>query len=466
MNRIKEVAAAISVSALALSVTACNTTSSMNVPKVKVTKAPSIATPVRNQTRIALGKVVVDIPRGRTIAHFPAGGLLIDGTLCNYRHIGTSTLEWTSGSQYFGDWRSEFGTAFFNVLSDRGVNVVGDPKDLFRRDVAAGSAELMVGARIHQIKGNFCEEHYWWDGRPLGKYSGEMYVEVEWSLYSTLYKQVVAKTGTKGAYKQARSSSEGIALAFLGAFEQATENLLTEKAFVDAVSQRPATQTASAAAAAGNPSLAAAAMQGRATTVRAPRPFGDPIARSTEKILPAVVTVRSGQGHGSGFLIGRAGYLLTNAHVVGEADRVQAVFRNGVEVTGAVVSRDRRRDVALVKLPVRGRNVLPIASRDPVVLEEVYAIGSPINEELQATVTKGVVSAVRVDNVTRLRYIQSDVAISPGNSGGPLLDRSGNVIGIAVAGIVGSNAQNLNLFVPIAEALAAVRVSLDRGDES
>ena len=154
------------------------------------------------------------------------------------------------------------------------------------------------------------------------------------------------------------------------------------------------------------------------------------IERMVGQVLSAVMTIRIGGGHGSGFLIGHAGYLLTNQHVVGSAEKVQVVFFNGLEVTGAVLRRDAVNDVDLVQIPVRARSILPIHNYMIRRLEEVYAVGSPMGEALQATVTKGVVSGLRIDPSIGIRRIQADVPISAGNSGGPLLDKFGNVVGI------------------------------------
>lgn len=442
----------------------CNTTGPMEVPKPARVAAPPVAVPLLDQPTLALGKTVIDLPPGQVIAHLPRFGVESDANLCNYRtgHGGDAVLTWASGARDFGDWRSEFGPIFFNLLRDRGVRVVGDPKALFRQDEEAGAAEILVGARIHEIRGNFCEADNLWDGQPLGEYSGEMFVRVEWSLYSTLTREVLSTFGTTGYAKRTKGIRHGIPVTFRDAFAAATEALLAEKAFVDALRRHPAGRAASLA-----PPVAGQAGTretdigaGAGLSIRVPPPFTGSLTAAASQILPAVVTVRSGTGHGSGFLISRDGHLLTNAHVVLDADRVQAVFRNGVEVTGEVIARDRRRDVALVKLPVRGRNVLPVSAREVTPLEDVYAIGSPISEDLAATVTRGVVSALRVEAQTGLRFIQSDASISPGSSGGPLVDRAGNAVGIAVASYGAKNAQNLNMFIPVGDAIAALRLQL------
>jgi S1-C subfamily serine protease len=87
----------------------------------------------------------------------------------------------------------------------------------------------------------------------------------------------------------------------------------------------------------------------------------------------------------------------------------------------------------------------------------VFALGTPLTRALQSTLTRGIVSARR--SLGGKTYLQADVAISTGNSGGPLLDKMGNVVGISVAGF--NVGENLNLFIPINEALSALNIHVD-----
>jgi putative serine protease PepD len=165
-----------------------------------------------------------------------------------------------------------------------------------------------------------------------------------------------------------------------------------------------------------------------------------------QKVLPSVVElVVSGsqeQGEGSGFVLSTDGYILTNNHVVEVAANggsIQAVFQDGTKATATIVGRDPTTDVAVVK--VQGvQNLTPVALGNSDAMEvgqSVVAFGSPF--ELTGTVTSGIVSAlhrpVRAggssgDQTTVMSAIQTDAAINPGNSGGPLVNLSGQVIGI------------------------------------
>jgi serine protease Do len=135
------------------------------------------------------------------------------------------------------------------------------------------------------------------------------------------------------------------------------------------------------------------------------------------------------RGVGSGFIVSTDGFVMTNAHVVEGADEVVVTLTDRREFKARIVGSDRRTDVAVVKIDATG---LPAVKAGDVgrlkVGEWVVAIGSPFG--LDNTVTAGIVSAKQRDTGDYLPFIQTDVAVNPGNSGGPLLNMRGEVVGI------------------------------------
>jgi S1-C subfamily serine protease len=161
------------------------------------------------------------------------------------------------------------------------------------------------------------------------------------------------------------------------------------------------------------------------------------------------------QGTGSGFIISQDGRLLTNAHVVAGADKVQVTLQDGRTLMGQVMGTDTVTDVAVVKIEAQGLPTIPMGDSTKLLPGQwAIAIGNPLG--LDHTVTAGIISAVgRSGNEVgipdkRVRFIQTDAAINPGNSGGPLLNERGEVIGINTA--IRANAQGLGFAIPIETA--------------
>lgn len=169
------------------------------------------------------------------------------------------------------------------------------------------------------------------------------------------------------------------------------------------------------------------------------------------------------RGVGSGFIISADGFLLTNHHVVEGADEIYVTFTDKREMKGRLVGSDRRTDVALVKVEATGLPHLPIGNPTRLrVGEWVMAIGSPFG--LDNTVTAGIVSAKGRDTGDYLPFIQTDVAVNPGNSGGPLLNLAGEVVGInsqiysRTGGFMG-----ISFAIPIDEAMRVADQLRDSG---
>jgi serine protease Do len=141
------------------------------------------------------------------------------------------------------------------------------------------------------------------------------------------------------------------------------------------------------------------------------------------------------QGQGSGFIVSKDGYILTNHHVVGEADKITVTLADNREFKAKLVGTDAKADVAVIKIDGTDFPVLPQGNSDMLAVGEwVIAIGNPFG--LTHTMTVGVVSAKgrsRMGITDYEDFIQTDAAINPGNSGGPLLDLDGQVVGINTA---------------------------------
>lgn len=170
--------------------------------------------------------------------------------------------------------------------------------------------------------------------------------------------------------------------------------------------------------------------------------FGEQFERFT-RIIPM-------KGKGSGFIVSEDGYILTNNHVVADADKIEVTLADGTSYPAEIVGTDPTFDLAVIKIGAKGLPVLELGDSENVrVGEWVVAIGNPYGFE--STVTVGVISAkdrsVRARNLNFDGFLQTDAAINPGNSGGPLLNLDGEVIGINTAII--PYAQGIGFAVPV-----------------
>jgi serine protease Do len=219
-----------------------------------------------------------------------------------------------------------------------------------------------------------------------------------------------------------------------------------------------------------------------------PIPADEPVARVASKVGPSVVQVnvravqqtplgtRRGEGIGSGVIYRQDGYIVTNNHVVEGATGVNVAFADGTIEDATVVGADPNTEIAVIKVE---RDDLPAATFEgdtPVVGQLAVAIGSPSGFE--STVTSGVVSGVGREFPPELTgsgtaarsaltdLIQTDAAISPGNSGGALADRDGEIIGINVAYLppAQTGAVNLGFAVPSDTAVSVADQLIEEGE--
>jgi S1-C subfamily serine protease len=187
--------------------------------------------------------------------------------------------------------------------------------------------------------------------------------------------------------------------------------------------------------------------------------FEDPFLRELFGDLPGS---RRESGQGSGVIIDRDGLVLTNAHVVDQADRVQVTLADGRQLDGTVAGVDSVTDLAVVRLPAtQGLQAAPLGdSEDLLPGDWAIALGNPYG--LDSTVTLGIVSSLHRNISTlgftdkRLELIQTDAAINPGNSGGPLINAAGEVIGLNTLVRAGPGA-GLGFAIPINLARGVAR---------
>ncbi|RXZ38726.1 serine protease [Oxalobacteraceae bacterium CAVE-383] len=332
---------------------------------------------------------------------------------------------------------------------------------------------LQVGVLVKEIGINMCI-------KDASRTEGEAYLKLFWQVFAPEQQKVIFETTTEGRFSSANVPTPSELV--MGAFTAASRNFLAQSGFTAAVTAPyvpnpgiqpapPAPGVPAAPGASGMPVPAggvqpAAVANGAAPTVPAipnltvdgAAPNGDALTQKMTQLRSAIGTVYGETGSGSGFFIGTAGYMLSNKHVVGNTKFVRVRLATGRDLVGEVVRVDPLRDVALIKTEPPGVYPMAVRASDPGIGEDVYALGSPLGDEFNSTLTKGILSGYRTLN--NLRFLQSDVAILPGNSGGALLDKSGQVIGITVAGLGAKGLAGMNFFIPIEDALSKLSVQV------
>jgi S1-C subfamily serine protease len=194
-----------------------------------------------------------------------------------------------------------------------------------------------------------------------------------------------------------------------------------------------------------------------------------------KRVLPSVVNITSKslvynfflepvpqQGQGSGFILDKAGHVLTNYHVVANANRgVKVQLSNKRSYSARIIGTDKVHDLALLQIDAPNLQPITLAdSRDLAVGQKVYAIGNPFG--LSGTMTRGIISSIRtIGGAEDSRIedaIQTDAAINPGNSGGPLLNSRGEVIGIntMIASNGAEQSSGIGFAIPINTAKAVL----------
>lgn len=174
---------------------------------------------------------------------------------------------------------------------------------------------------------------------------------------------------------------------------------------------------------------------------------------------------------GSGFIISEDGYIMTNYHVVEDAYEggytVSVMLHDGTSYTAKIVGFDSDNDIAVLKIDATGLSAVTLGNSDSIAVgETVYAIGNPLGE-LDYTMTSGIVSAtdrvITTDESTSINMFQIDAAVNSGNSGGPLYNSAGQVIGVVTAKYSSTGVEGLGFAIPINDAVSVANDIITNG---
>lgn len=346
--------------------------------------------------------------------------------------LGFSNLVFRpAGGDQVGIAGEDFRVHILEDLRERGFNAVGAENLVFGSDHGA-QADLMLGGTVTELT---CQ--------PSSTHSNVSCVMgVEWQVLDVASDLVVYKLLSRGrvldAPKEPASTlGKRLVVANLASLSQrATFRRLLE------------------------PEPRALPTQGYAPAkLRACKALQRAMPAASEQVLDATVLVQTSRGFGSGFVLGPDGFIVTAAHVVPESSAT-IKMHDGREYPATVIRVDRRIDIALLRLALPEGTTLPCL---PIKLEpmgvgaDVYAIGSPASRDLSFSLARGIVSGVRL--LSGVQYLQTDAAVSSGNSGGPLVTAAGQAAAIVSFKLVGASVEGIAFGVPLGAGLNALAVT-------
>ena len=284
----------------------------------------------------------------------------------------------------------------------------------------------------------------------------ETYVKIHWTLRDPIRDTVLSEATTKGSFNGLQQSPkrDGLIYSLNKSIETATINLLANQSFVENIKAEDLKSIQEDF----DESLDAEVFYGTGS--------GN-FKKKLDHLKNSTVTIKIKEGHGSGVIINKQGYVLTNAHVVGDNTDVQVNYM-GQYYSARVVRKEPLRDVAIVKI----RNHIPklaYATLSEMTVNQgdnIYIIGTPLSEALGNTLTNGIVSAVR--NISGFPFYQTDASINPGNSGGPVFDDKGELIALTVAGIFTKSGASLNInyLIPIDDVVNTLRLNTPESEST
>lgn len=366
---------------------------------------------------ISFKRVLIKIPPGKLIG--------THGTALT--HLPLKRYYWES-SWLVGE--QQFNQIAIEELKNAGYQAI-DTVTVFESG-NEGKAKLLLGGTIEDMTFD-TYAHVTELGHLLAGNSSKASILIKWEIMDRNLKRVIYEKTTTGA-----GAVRGINVAAIyGAFRDSIRKLFADREF-SSLLRMTREITPGKVATPSEPIL----------IEKISFPQNLKALDLIQKSIQAVVTIRTERGHGSGFIISENGYIITNYHPVLEKQHIEILLPNKIVLEGEVVRVNHDLDLALLKLKGTGFPALPLGNSDSIQPgEEVFAIGTPLLVELGQSVSKGIISGIR--KVEEKDYIQADVKVNPGNSGGPLMNSKGEVVGVITMKLVGEGIEGLTFSIPI-----------------
>jgi small nuclear ribonucleoprotein (snRNP)-like protein len=382
-----------------------------------------------NEALISFDKLIADFNDGRII------GKTVD------INGNSESIKW-SGSIKVGD--DVFESKFYEVLTNMGYkSAYTESVKLFAEEQRERPKlpRYTIGVEITDYHINLVES------KQKGYYSttlkGRANVEYTWSVLDKSSGEVVYKKVTNGINRFSQSNYEEIEYNLV-TFEPALINFLAEQEFYDLV--------------VGSDDVD---VSGITDSNKSDQKLNEIEKMSPSKYLTssemiqkaseACVTIITDGGHGSGVVVSKKGAVLTAYHVIEGVNQINVKFSNGLTLKAKLIDYDKFNDIALLDITGEGFRALPLLPKGKSIGlgEELLTIGTPADIDLGQSISKGILSGKR--KIENRVYLQTDIAVSPGNSGGPLLNMKGEVVGIVQKKFIGEGIEGIGLSLPMEE---------------
>lgn len=357
------------------------------------------------------------------------------------------TLKW-EGSVKTG--APQFEEVFYNVLEEAGYQTpksIQTKIQLFKptETVAPPPPRFLVGLKLKAITYSIQEV----ERNKRKEYISLVKMQCEWQVLDKTKDQVIITYQNEGTYKS-RNSRKIDNIQNLPPFEDALIDFLANSGLYEIVKDsRPVFSTYASAGA--NPD--------RIYKIdEVLNPQFDKLSDMIQYVNPSCVTIITDRGFGSGVIITEEGLLLTAYHVVKESNRINVQFSSGIKLGAELIVYDEDSDIAMLNITGSGYQPLPLSAAEVKLGEDLITIGTPSELALGQSVSKGIVSGKRMNGA--IAVLQIDMAVSPGNSGGPLLNDNGEVVGIVQRKIFGGGVEGIGFGIPIPAVIDILHLEL------
>jgi serine protease Do len=347
--------------------------------------------------------------------------------------IGFSNLVARLDRDEIGFAKAEYRVHILEALRAAGFNAVGAESLVFEKDEGQ-RADLVLGGTVRELECRYVNRH------------NNCRVGIQWELLDREQDTIIYRTFARSMAREVDRETPAAAgrRLTLGALT----NLMQRPRFAELLRRKRDAVVEETGYASANFRTCDAKER------ELPAAFND--------VAAATYLVKQADGFGSGFGISPDGLLLTAAHVV-SGSTVELMKRGETtSLTGIVVRISHQHDVALIAVAGATSTEQPcleLQLTPPAPGDDIYAIGSPASQELAFSLTRGIVSGLRLQEGVQL--LQTDASLSPGNSGGPLLEHHARVVGVVSRKLAGQAMEGLGFGIQIQDALQALKISPD-----